>query len=139
VTFDVAFAVVLCGIGVYLCGYASVYWLGILCVVLGAVFALILLAALTLIPYIVFRIEAKFRDEYSLEFSPEGIHFRTAHIHSQLQWSLYTRALVDAQSYLLYYGRRQFTLVPNRVFESDLQRQAFDQLVTEHISRVRRR
>jgi len=29
---------------------------------------------------LIFRREPKFRDDYLLSFSPEGIHFRTAHI-----------------------------------------------------------
>jgi hypothetical protein len=54
--------------------------------VLG-IFALMLVAAFAVIPTIAFRREPKFRDDYSLSFSPQGIHFQTAHIDSDLKWS----------------------------------------------------
>ncbi len=135
-TFDVAFAVVLATIGAILWAYPHLYWLGVACVALAAFFILILIAALTVIPHIVFRREPKFRDEYSMSFSSDGIHFRTAYIDSMLQWSLYSRAIIDDHSYLLYYSRRQFTIIPKRVFENAAQEQAFDQLLRQHISRI---
>jgi hypothetical protein len=52
---------------------------------------------------------------------------------------MYSRALVDAHSYVLYYGSRQFTVIPKRVFQSADQRQAFEQLLTERISQIVRR
>ena len=52
---------------------------------------------------------------------------------------MYSRALVDPHSYLLYYGSRQFTVIPRRVFQSADQQQAFEQLLTQHISKIVRR
>jgi len=75
------------------------------------------------------RSEAKFRDDYSLTFSQSGIHFSTAHIDSQLPWSMYSRALIDEHSYVLYYGSRQFTVIPKRVFQNPEQQQIFEQLL----------
>jgi hypothetical protein len=89
-----------------------------MCVAASVVLVLMLFAAFVVIPPLAFRSEAKFRDDYSLTFSQEGIHFRTAHIDSQLQWDLYSRALIDRHSYVLYYGSRQFTVIPKRVFQS---------------------
>jgi hypothetical protein len=99
----------------------------------------ILIAAFMIIPPLAFRREPKFRDEYSLAFSPEGIRFRTAHIDSQLQWSMYSRAVVDAHSYVLYYGSRQFTVIPKRVFQNAEQLLAFEELLGERISQIVRR
>jgi YcxB-like protein len=130
---DAVVTLVLLGGGIYLWTLPSLRWLGLACVVLAVLFAAILIAAFTVIPVLVFRREPKFRDEHSLTFSPEGIHFRTVHIDSQLQWSLYSRALVDAHSYVLYYGSRQFTVIPKRVFQNAEQQQAFEQLLRQHI------
>ena len=52
--------------------------------------------------------------------------------------SMYSRALVDAHSYLLYYGSRQFTVIPKRVFEGAEQQQASEQLLSQHISQILR-
>ena len=99
----------------------------------SASFILILFAVFVVIPPLAFRREPKFRDEYSLTFSPDGIHFQTAHIDSNLAWNLYSRALVDAHSYMLYYGSRTFTVIPKRVFQNTEQQAAFDQLLTQHV------
>jgi hypothetical protein len=136
---DIVVTVVLVGIGGYLWQSPTTHWLGVWSVVIAVLFGLLLIAAFTIIPPLVFRREPKFRDEYSLTFSSEGIHFRTAHIDSQLQWSIYSRALVDAHSYVLYYGSRQFTVIPKRVFQSSEQQQAFELLLTQHISQIVRR
>jgi YcxB-like protein len=105
----------------------------------SAFFTLLLFAAFVVIPPLSFRREPKFRDEYSLTFSPNGIHFRTAHIDSNLAWNLYSKALVDAYSYVLYYGSRTFTVIPKRVFQNADQQAVFDQLVTQHISVIVRK
>jgi hypothetical protein len=136
---DIVVTVVLAAIGAYLWRSPTLHWLGVTSVVISVGFALMLVAAFTIIPPLVFRREPKFRDDYALTFSPDGIHFRTAHIDSQLQWSMYSRALVDAHSYVLYYGSRQFTVIPKRVFQSPEQQQAFEQLLTQHVSQIVRR
>jgi hypothetical protein len=136
---DIAVTVILVGIGVYLLRSPNLHWIGVTFIVIAVVFSLLLAAAFTVIPRLAFRREPKFRDDYSLTFSVEGIHFRTAHIDSQLQWSMYSRALIDRHSYLLYYATRQFSVIPKRVFRCAEQQQAFEQLLTQRISQIVRR
>jgi hypothetical protein len=102
----------------------------------GALFALLLLSAFTIVPVLAFRREPKFQDEYSLTFSPNGIHFRTSKIDSEIQWALYSWALIDAKSYVLYWGRESFTIVPKRVVDGSGQRGAFEMLLAEKIPRI---
>ena len=109
---------------------------GIISLCLSSILALMLVAAFAVIPSVAFRKQPKFLDEYSLAFSPEGIHFRTTHIDSDLKWGMYRWALVDAYSFILYYGSQQFTVIPKRVFESPSQREAFEQLLRQNVSRV---
>ena len=136
---DVAVSIMLAGIGLSMWQSPSSHWLGVACVVIAGLFNLMLVAAFAVIPPLAFRSEPKFRDEYSLEFSPEGIHFRTKQIDSQLLWSVYSRALINAHSYILYYGSRQFSVIPKRVFDSSEQQQAFEHLLTRHVSDIERR
>ena len=49
---------------------------------------------------------------------------------------MYTSALVDANSFIVYYGSQQFTVVPKRMFQDVLQRQAFEQLLLQNVSKV---
>jgi hypothetical protein len=139
VRIDIVVAIVLAVFGVYLWHSPGLHWLGVISEVVSTIFVLILIAAFTVIPPLVFRREPKFRDDYSLTFSQEGIHFATAHIDSQLQWNLYSRALIDAHSYVLYYGTRQFTVIPKRVFQSAEQQRIFEQLLIQHVREIVRR
>jgi hypothetical protein len=103
---------------------------------MSGVLTVTLVAAFAVIPSVAFRRQPKFRDEYSVTFSPQGIHFRTTHIDSDLKWDMYTWALIDAHSFILYYGSQQFTVIPKRVFEGPVQRQAFEPLLRQHVSKV---
>jgi len=136
---DIVVTAALIGVGVFLWQSPDLHWLGVGCIIVAGAFALVLIVAFTVIPPLVFRREPKFRDDYSLSFSPEGIHFRTARVDSQLQWGMYSRALVDAHSYVLYYGSRQFTVIPKRVFRSPEEEQAFEELLAEHVPHIVRR
>jgi YcxB-like protein len=133
---DAAVAVVAASLGIYLWQSPDSRLWGIGLVCLSVAMVLMLVAAFGVIPRLVFRREPKFRDEYWLTFSPESIHFRTAHINSQLQWSMYSRALVSADSFILYYGTHSFTVIPKRVFETSGQLAAFEQLVSEKIPEI---
>ena len=110
------------------------FGIGLLC--LSGGFILILVAAFAVIPRIWFRSQPKLRDEYSLRFSSEGIHFQTVHIDSDLQWTMYTRALVDPYSFILYYGNQQFTVIPKRVFSDGAQRELFERLLSQNVSNI---
>jgi hypothetical protein len=131
--------VVLAALAAYNWRSPGLHWYGVALAGVLAVFILILFAAFAIIPSLIFRREPKFRDDYSLAFSPEGIHFRTAHIDSQLQLSLYSRALVDAKSYVLYHGSRSFTVIPKRVLQSAEQQEAFEQLLGQKVPQIIRR
>ena len=133
---DVVMAVVLALAGAYLWRSPDSHWSGVFAMGASAAFVLFLFTAFVILPPLAFRLEPKYRDDYSLIFSSEGIHFRMVHIDSQLQWSVYSRALVDAHSYLLYYGSRIFTVIPKRVFESAEQQRVFEHLLAQHIPKI---
>lgn len=132
---DIVMAIGLAAVGAYL-WHSSSHWLGVFFVGTSVVFVVFLFTAFVIMPPLAFRLEPKYRDDYSLVFSAEGVHFRTVHIDSQLLWSLYSRALVDAYSYILYYGSRTFTVIPKRVFQNPEQQEAFDQLLAQHVSKI---
>jgi hypothetical protein len=133
---DVFMALALAVAGAYLLHSPDSYWFGIFAVCASSALVLMLLAAFVILPTLAFRLEPKYRDDYSLTFSPEGIQFRTVHIDSQLQWNLYSRALVDGHSYLLYYGSRTFSIIPKRVLQDSQQRQAFEDLLGQRIPKI---
>ena len=130
-------AILVTGIaGFYFWRSPDLHWPSVAAMSVSVVFLLILFAAFVIIPPMAFRREPKLREEYSLTFSQEGIHFITAHIDSQLQWSIYSRALIDAHSYVLYHGTGSFTVIPKRVFQSADQQRAFEQLLVQHVPKI---
>ncbi len=133
--FDIAVIVGVAIVGAYE-WRSGAHGFGITLLCVSGILALMLVAAFAVIPTIAFRSQPKFRDDYSLSFSPQGIHFQTAHIDSDLKWGMYTSALVDTYSFILYYGSQQFTVVPKRVFQDVSQRQTFEQLLVQNVSKV---
>ena len=136
VRLDVVVALATAACGIYLWRSPESRMLGIFLVGLSATLALILVLAFAILPAMLFRREPKLRDEYALTFSSEGIHFRIDHIDSQLQWSLYNRALIDDYSFLLYYGTGSFSIIPKRVFHTTEQRTEFRELVAKKIPEI---
>jgi hypothetical protein len=134
--FDMIMAVLLAAVGAYLWRSPSSHWSGVFFVGASALFVFFLFAAFVVVPPLAFRLNPKYRDDYSLTFSPEGIRFRTLHIDSQLQWGLYSRTLVDAYSYILYYGPAMFSVIPKRIFQDAEQERAFEQLLAQHVPKI---
>ena len=133
---DIITAFLLAVVGAYLWRSPSTRWFGGFAIGASAVFVLFLFVAFVVGPPLAFRLEPEYRNDYSLIFSPEGIHFRTVHVDSQLQWSLYSRTLVDAYSYILYHGSRTFTIIPKRVFQNPEQQRAFEELLGQHVQKI---
>jgi hypothetical protein len=134
---DIAIAVASTLSGAYLSRFPDTRVLGVGLMCLAVVLVVMLVVAFTVVPRVVFRREPRFRDEYSLTFSSEGIDFRTLHINSHLEWSVYTRVLVAAHSFVLYHGNNSFTVIPKRVFETTEQLAAFERLIKEKIPEAR--
>lgn len=84
---------------------------------------------LFLVPRQRFRSDPKFQDEYALQFSDDGIQFKTAQVDALLQWSLYTKVLENERFYILVYGKNMISVVPKRAFTSAHQEAAFNQML----------
>jgi YcxB-like protein len=83
-------------------------------------------------PRRVFRKDSKFRDEYALTFSEDGIAVKTHQIDSKLAWSLYKHVLENKSLYVLVFdapGRMVMTVVPKRVFRDATEELEFRGLV----------
>lgn len=81
-----------------------------------------------------FRREARFHNTYRLRFAEEGIEFKTEHVHSKLDWELYQQVWENKDFYLLSYGKRRFTIIPKRVFESAAQEAQFRNMLKRKIT-----
>ena len=82
-----------------------------------------------------FRGDPKFRDEYNLTFSDEGIRFITTNINASVAWGLYTGVIKNEKFYLLIYGKNiaSLSIIPRRVFRDSKQEAAFVDMLQRHI------
>jgi hypothetical protein len=136
---DVSVTIMTAAVGLYFYQLPVSRWYGIALVGIAGFFAAMLIAAFGIIPRLIFRRESKFRDEYALTFAEDGIHFRTDHIDSQLQWDLYSWALIASHSFVLYYGASSFTVIPKRVFQSSGEQKVFEELLALKVQRIIRK
>jgi len=81
-----------------------------------------------------FQRNAKFREQYNLRFSEEGLLFRSKDLESKLEWRFYSNVWETPRFYFLRYDKDLFTLIPKRVFISKTQESAFRDLLKRKIS-----
>jgi hypothetical protein len=96
---------------------------------LGALLIVMALLSDHVLPRVWFRREPKFRDAYTLTFMDEGLDFRTSRLHSLIEWGFYRSLVEGPHTYLLMYGKRQFSAIPKRAFSSPEQEVRFKALV----------
>jgi hypothetical protein len=127
------------GAATLLFGAERYLWLGVTFCGIGLALPAIIAVALLVVPRIALAGNAKLREPYRLTFSDQGIRFETTSIESNLAWSLYTRVTEVRDFYLLYWGRREFTVIPKRAFATAAEMQAFDALLVAHVAKIERR
>ncbi|NEQ55650.1 MAG: YcxB family protein [Leptolyngbya sp. SIO3F4] len=106
-------------------------WIGWLVMIVGAILLAMIGYALFLLPLLVYRSQPKLKAEYSLGFSESGIDFKTNQVDSKLQWSLYQSWWSDSDFYILYYGKRDLTVIPRRVLDESAEQRLQDLLLSQ--------
>ncbi|MEM7794572.1 MAG: YcxB family protein [Cyanobacteria bacterium P01_C01_bin.118] len=118
-------------LGIYLAFIVKVGWIGWLVIVVGMLLLAIIAYAIFLLPLLIYQSQPKLKDEYKLVFSEGGIDFKTSQIDSTLQWSLYYSWRLDSDFYILYYGKRELTVIPRRVMDTSADRQLQELLLAQ--------
>lgn len=93
---------------------------------------------LVFVPRMLFRQNSKFKDEYALSITEDGIHFKTVHLNSKLDWNYYKKVWESKQFYYLFYGKKLFTIIPKRSFNTFNQETEFREVVTRKISKIKK-
>lgn len=102
--------------------------------IFGACFPLLMAFLLFfVIPRQRFRSDPKFADEYLLQFSDDGIHFKTTQVDALLQWSLYNKVLESERFYILVYGKNMISVIPKRAFAGADQEAAFAEMLRRNL------
>jgi len=138
---DLTIAGILAGAGflTILFGTDQYFWLGVLMCGTGLAFCALVIVILVVLPRAMLASKPKLHQEYQLTFSDQGVRFRTDSIDSTIGWSIYERAVEVRNFYLLYWARRQFTVIPKRAFETSTDMLTFEALLFAHISKIDRR
>jgi hypothetical protein len=115
-------------------GTPQYFWLGVVFVGLSA--ARLLYFGYGLLAWRDAAKSTRLQQEYTLRFSDAGIFFSTDDTESRFAWKFYRSARRVGGYYLLHYSRRQFTVIPARVFRDVDQLQDFDDMLRRHLRRV---
>ena len=84
-------------------------------------------------PRLHYQRNPKLREQYHLQFSEDGLVFRSKELESRLEWSFYSKVWETPQFYFLLYGKDMFTLIPKRVFSSREQEASFRSMLKRKI------
>jgi len=117
---------------------ASYNWFSILLLVCAVLFTGFIGLQYLYAPVLTFRKTPKFKEEYHLTFTAEGILFETATIHSELKWDAYTAFWESEDCYYLVQEEHIYTILPKRVFGNDAEKLAFERMAevgTEYTKR----
>lgn len=117
---------------------ASYNWFSILLLVCAVLFTGFIGLQYLYVPVLTFRKTPKFKEEYHLTFTADGILFETATIHSELKWDAYTAFWESEDCYYLVQEEHIYTILPKRVFGNDAEKLAFERMAevgTEYTKR----
>ena len=87
------------------------------------------------LPRRIFRGDPKFREEYNLTCSDDGVALKTQNINSSINWNFYTSVIENDKFYLLIYGKNlpSFSLLPKRAFRNTEDERTFRELLRRHV------
>lgn len=70
----------------------------------------------------------KYKESYELDFSKDGIVFKTQSIDSTLQWSTYRECWENKKFFYLMQNQELYTILPKRAFTEDGSLDAFREI-----------
>jgi len=86
-----------------------------------------------------FKRNPKFGETNNIDFSDEGIHFKTSSIDSKLKWDIYDGLLEDEELFVLPYGGQMYTVIPKRCFTEPEMTVTFRNLVRSKVQEAQKR
>lgn len=108
--------------------------LSVVCLLCGVLFLLLLCNLYYWVPGRNFSQNSKFREEYNLTFSDEGIQFKTESINSNLKWNTYVDFIESEEFFYLIQAKQVFTVIPKRVFRNVEVEKGFREMVLRNIN-----
>ena len=103
------------------------------CLLCGVLFLLLLCNLYYWMPGRNFSQNSKFKEEYNLIFSDEGIHFKTDSINSDLKWNTYANFMESQEFFYLIQAKQVFTVIPKRAFGNVEVENGFKEMVLRNL------
>lgn len=117
----------------------SLKWLGVL-LVIGTVWFSCVIGYLYWYGQVMkFRKTPKYKEEYHMVFSEEGILFETATLHSELKWDTYTALWESKECYYLVQTKQIYSILPKRAFAGDVEKTAFERMAEQGVKSPKRK
>lgn len=132
--FSMAVALIVFSIGLAWRASGGDVVFGAVFIVLGAILFLLNCYTYFTLPQRWYKVNPLLREEYYLQFSDEGIVFRTKDAESTLKWGFYKDVWETDQFYFLLYGKDAFSLIPKRAFAEQEQERAFKRMLHKHVA-----
>lgn len=85
-------------------------------------------------PYLFYQEYEQLHHPYKLLFEDDKITFDAHAIHSDLSWDIYKHYMENKDYFYIVQQKRTYTLIPKRVFPSEVEISAFRQLLTDHLT-----
>jgi len=90
------------------------------------------------IPVLKFKQTAKYHEEYQMFFSKDMIKWKTSSIESELKWSIYSEIWESNDFYFLIQAPRMYTLIPQRAFVNQEEKQDFEEIILSNLKSIKR-
>ncbi|KIL34386.1 hypothetical protein SD71_20400 [Cohnella kolymensis] len=132
IAFDLLIVTLLFAYGIYLLANDQYGFFSSFMILVSLLYVFVIIARNYIVPVMLFRKEPKYRKEYFLSFSDDGIVFNAGSINANLDWDYYNGMKETKDFVMLTYGKRGQTIIPKRVF-TDEQLKQFKQLVREKV------
>jgi hypothetical protein len=111
---------------------AGFVWLWCILIGLSSLILISAYASLNRVPQSQFKSTPMVKETYTFTFSLENIVYHTESIKSSAKWDIFNNYLEDDNSIIMYYGKREMTIIPKRIFADNEELNKAKDLMAEH-------
>lgn len=126
-------AIFFVGIGVtMLILQAGWAWVWMLLIILCSLILFSAYASFYMVPKSQYKKTPTVKETYTFTFSLEEIKFHTESIKSRANWGIFNDYQEDDHSIIMYYGKREMTIIPKRAFGDKEELNEVKDIMAEH-------
>lgn len=135
---DVIGAFVAIGLGLFGLSVSENPLFSWVAVTAGLLLLLVVGYGFVVLPLLFYNSQPLLKSQYHLTFSNDEMRFRAEGVDSTISWPLYRSWLRDKDFYILYYGKRDLSVIPRRAFRTAEDDDEIFDLLTQKIGHPER-